>query len=103
MTDRVHAFLIFAPGPRPPFSSVAEHLWGKGCDFDSDGDSANPDARDWTELTVTRRPQYVERVDVGPVEGYPTLVLRVRSDRKALAEKAAKFIAKYTGGRLQAE
>jgi hypothetical protein len=48
-------FLLTSPGSRPPFYRVAQHLWGAGCNFDSDGDSDFPDARDWTELTVVLR------------------------------------------------
>src|SRR5688572_13636966 len=44
-----HAVQIKAPGPRPEFYRIAEHLWGAGCNVDSDGDSCSPDDHDWTE------------------------------------------------------
>ena len=94
-------FLLIAPGPRPPFTRVAEHLWGRGCDFDSDGNSSAPDARDWTELTVALRARGVQRVDIDPVGGYPRLTLQVTSDQRKLALKAAKFLAAYTGAALR--
>lgn len=103
MDRHTFRFLLIAPGPRPPFRAVAERLWGRDCDFDSDGNSSTADARDWTELSIALRPECVERVDVEPVSGYPRLVLRIMSDRKELARRAAKFLATYTGGRLREE
>lgn len=95
-----HVFHLVNPGPRPPFPMVAEHLWGPDCDFDSDGDSVQPDVRDWTELTLTLRPAYDQRVDVDPVEGEMNLTLQIRSTDGSLAEKAAEFLAAYSGGML---
>jgi hypothetical protein len=103
MEQRAFSFLLIGPGPRPPFPAVAERLWGKGCDFDSDGNSSTAHARDWTELSIALRPECVERVDITPVSGYSRLVLRIVSDRKGLASRAAKFLANYCGGRLQEE
>jgi hypothetical protein len=103
MERQTFRFLLIAPGPRPQVHAVAEHLWGKGCDIDSDGDSSSPDARDWTELYVALRPECVEWVDIAPVSGYPRLVLRIKSDRKDLARRVGKFLARHTGGRLQEE
>ncbi|TBO27462.1 hypothetical protein EYS42_16810 [Aquabacterium lacunae] len=88
---------IVAPGPRPAYYKVAEHLWGTGCDFDSDGDSAQPDDPSWTELTVTLRGQSSERVDIDPVSLQP-LVLKVRAAHVALCRRAAAFVASYAGG-----
>jgi hypothetical protein len=31
------------PGPRPAYYLVADHLWGRGCNIDSDGNGATPD------------------------------------------------------------
>jgi hypothetical protein len=94
-------FQIRNPGPRPRFSTVAEHLWGPGVDFDSDGNSRTPDDREWTELTVTRRPMEAERVDVDPVSVMP-LTLKVVSASRDLALRAAQFLATATGGTLAA-
>lgn len=84
-------FRIHAPGPRPPFLLVAEHLWGAGIDFDSDGDSRTPDDPNWTELTVIRRGESSERVDVDPVSESP-LVLKVVSESRDLALRLANFL-----------
>lgn len=89
-------FRVTNPGPRPPFGFLAEHLWGAGVDFDSDGNSVTPDDRDWTELTVIRRDASAERVDIYPLEG-ATLVLRVVSDSRGLAFRAASFLAHESG------
>lgn len=99
-------FILRAPGPRPPYYQVAEHLWGSGCKFDSDGNSDHPNATDWTELTVTRRPApneqdfaETERVDIDPVGARP-LVLAIASDNANLARKAAEFLHRQAGGEL---
>jgi hypothetical protein len=70
----VFEFLIEIPGPRPPFGALAEHLWGLGVDFDSDGDSVTAEDPNWTELTVTRLPDYTERVDIDPVSQVPLVL-----------------------------
>ena len=94
-------FRIRNPGPRPPFATVAEHLWGTGVDFDSDGDSRTPDDPNWTELTVIRRDAR-ERIDIDPVEEAP-LTLQVVSESRELGLQAATFLAHVTGGHLVEE
>ncbi len=100
-------FLLSAPGPRPPYYRVAEHLWGEGCDFDSDGDSSEPAATDWTELTVTLRgkaweqdAEIEERVDIDPVDADGLLVLAIKSDNETLARRTAEFLQGTAGGKL---
>jgi hypothetical protein len=68
-------------------------------DFDSDGDSASPDDRQWTELTVERRRPPLERVDIDPISETP-LVLKVTASSAALARLAAEFLKEQTGGQL---
>ncbi len=93
-------FLIKSPGPRPPFPEVAYHLWGRGADFDSDGNSITPGDRDWTELDIALRPAYTERVSVTPISEDP-LVLEVSSESLQLARSAAEFLAKSTGASIE--
>jgi len=93
-------YLLTASGPRPPYYSLAEHLWGAGCDFDSDGDSKEPDATDWTELTVILRSAPEQRVDIDPVDDQELLVLAIRSDCEELARRAAEFLQREAGGEL---
>lgn len=84
------------PGTRPAFSDVALYLWGD-VDFDTDG---NADTHpNWTELTITRRPDYDKRVDMDPASEDP-LVLKIRSSTPGLARKAAEFLARSCGGDL---
>jgi len=85
---------VVHPGPRPPIVRVAEHLWGVGVDFDSDGNSSQPNDTLWTELTLQRRPSYDQRVDVDPTSQDP-LVLRVASDDAILTYKVANYLAEY--------
>lgn len=86
-------------GPRPSFVEVAEHLWGPGVDFDSDGDSTSPDDRRWKELTVELRTSPSERVDIDPVSETP-LILKVVASSHSLAQRAAEFLRDRTNGRL---
>jgi hypothetical protein len=81
---------------------VAEHLWGPGVDFDSDGNSATPDDPSWTELTVMLRKTPEERVDVDLASEAP-LVLKVVSESRELALRTATFLTETTGGRLVPE
>lgn len=96
-----YSFRVFVEvrGPRPPLDAVIDHLWGVGTDVDSDGDSRTADDREWTELWVAKRPECSEVVSVSPESETP-LVLEVASDSKDLAERAAKFIARETNGRV---
>lgn len=87
------------PGPRPPFLTLAEHLWGPGCNIDSDGDSRSPADTMWTEFTAILRPDREIRVDIDPVSLQP-LVLCIRASSMELAEKAALFLVHSSGGTL---
>ncbi len=92
---------IVEPGPRPHYCRVAEHLWGAGCNIDSDGNSQTPEDTQWTELTIELRGGDGQRVDIDPVSTEP-LVLQVRSSSLRLAEEVAKFIADHAGGATEA-
>lgn len=100
----MHSFYLISPGPRRPYYSVAEHLWGAGCNIDSDGDSDTPDSSDWTELTLILRSGLEDgpRVDVVPLDG-PLPILWIRSDEEALAGRAAAFLLEKAGGTLSRE
>ena len=91
------ARFLAEPGPRPPFSDLAEYLWGKGVDFDSDGNSTFPQDGSWTELTIQRRPDYLERVDIDPVSVHP-LVLKVYSSSEDMVERVVRFLEQSCGG-----
>lgn len=88
---------LIDPGPRPPCHEVAQQLWGDR-DFDSDGDSNSPDATDWTELTVSLRPECIERIDIDPVRSPGGLVLCIRSESEDLVRRTADFLVQRTGG-----
>jgi hypothetical protein len=94
--SNIEVRLISNPGPRPPFRELAHYLWGE-VDFDSDG-NADVDPN-WTELTLTRRPNYDERVDIDPVSENP-LVLKIISSTPGLAQKTAEYLVKICGGEL---
>ena len=97
MQSERYELRVQANGPRPAIAEVAEHLWGAGVDFDSDGDSASPDDRHWTELTLERRVPPAERVDIDPVSETP-LVLKVVSSSPMLAQRTAAFLRDKTNG-----
>jgi len=90
-------WLLSNPGTRPPIEEVAHHLWGDA-NFDSDG-NADTHYSNWTELTVIRRPDYDERVDIDPVSDNP-LVLKICSSTPGPARRAAEFLAHSCGGVL---
>lgn len=76
---------------RPPFWKIAEHLWGAGCNIDSDGNSRTPDDEEWTELTLSLRGQHGQHVSVDPLPDDPS-TLAIRSSNPALAEKVAAIL-----------
>ena len=87
---------ISNPGIRPPFRDLANYLWGD-VDFDSDGNAdVNPN---WTELTLIRRPNYDERIDIDPASENP-LVFKIRSSTPGLAQKTAEYLIRICGGEI---
>lgn len=93
-------YYLISPGKRPQWETVAHHLWGNECDFDSDGNANEALAGGWTELTVSLRPECKERVDVDPIDNNQPLVLVVQSESAKLAKKAALFLQSRSGGML---
>lgn len=84
-------YYLISPGERPRSISVAPHLWGNDCDFDSDGNDDEAPVGGWTELTVALRPECEERIDIDPIDDKEPLVLAIRSESADLAKKAASF------------
>lgn len=87
--------------PLPAFYCIAEHLWGTGCDVDSDGDCAGSDDRQWTELTLSLRGISGERIDIDPLSLMP-LTLVIRSSHATLCQRAADYIVSVSGGTIGA-
>ena len=86
-----HVVRIRATTSRPAFWKLAEHLWGTGCDIDSDGDSRTPDDEEWPELTLSLRGKPDQHVTVDPLPEEPS-TLAVRSTDPGLAKKAAAYL-----------
>lgn len=84
-------FYINPTTDRPEFYLVAEHLWGKNVNIDSDGNSTDPADKKWTELTIINRSEPGQRIDIDPVQTEP-LILKVVGP-EALAKKAAIYLA----------
>jgi hypothetical protein len=93
-------YYLISPGERPHSISVARHLWGNECDFDSDGNDDEALVGGWTELTVALRPECEERVDVDPIDDREPMVLVIRSEFADLAKKAALFLQSHSGREL---
>jgi hypothetical protein len=91
---------LISPGPRPFFGDVAYHLWGAGCDCDTDGDAYDSLTDSWTELTVSLRPDCEQQVDIDPLDDLQPLVLVIRSKHESLAREAAIFLQSSAGGEL---
>lgn len=86
-----HVVHVSATGRRPAYWKLAAHLWGAGCNIDSDGNSQTPDDEEWTELTLSLRGEPGQVVTIDPVAEKPS-TLAVRSADPALAEKVAAFL-----------
>lgn len=82
---------VSAAGRRPAYWKLAAHLWGPGCNIDSDGNSRTPDDEEWTELTLFLRGEPGQFVTVDPIADQPA-TLAIRSPDATLAEKAAAFL-----------
>jgi hypothetical protein len=98
-----HEYIIHLrePGPRPAYYLVAHHLWGAGCNIDSDGDSATPEDTNWTELSLfLRGAPASEQVHVDPVSELP-LILKIRSPSEELCKRVAKYLNSTSGGVLE--
>ena len=95
-----HLLHIVSPGERPPYYQVACHLWGQGCDIDSDGDSSTPESKLWTELTLVLRSDQTQRVDIDPLMLDP-LVLVVRSTHESLCKRVAEYVTSKSGGEIR--
>lgn len=93
-------FLLHGPGPRPAFYLVAEHLWGTGCNVDSDGDSRSAADDQWTELTLILRADSTQRLDIDPLSATP-LVLAISASRIELGRQAGEFLQARCGGTLE--
>lgn len=100
MTSRpsssTHVVHISSAGRRPAYWKLAAHLWGAGCNIDSDGNSQTPDDEEWTELTLSLRGAPGQHVTVDPIPGEAS-TLAVRSADPTLAEKVAAFLSDSRG------
>lgn len=97
-------YYLVGPGPRPPFYRIPQHLWGKDCNFDSDGDSyPDPHTTQWTWLYAALRPDCKEVLNVNAIETAPRLVLAISSNSEQLAQRAAMFLRDEAGGVLKDE
>ena len=86
-----HVVHISAAGRRPAYWKLAAHLWGAGCNIDSDGNSRTPDDEEWTELTLCLRGTPGQVVSADPLVDEPS-TLAVRSADPVLAQKVAAFL-----------
>lgn len=69
----------------PPFYKIAEFLWGKNANVDSDGNSETPEDRRWSELTLILREDESQRIDIDPIADDPKkLVVRANSNELLL-------------------
>ncbi|MCS4249970.1 hypothetical protein [Pseudomonas sp. BIGb0164] len=87
---------ITPEGLLPDFYSIAEHLWGIGCNVDSEGDCTRSDRRQWTELTLSLRGTSGERIDIDPLSLKP-LTLVIRSSHATLCQRVADYIVSVSG------
>lgn len=74
-SSSTHVVYVSAAGRRPAYWKLAAHLWGPGCNIDSDGNSRTPDDEEWTKLTLSLRGepgQFVTVVEtpISPLTAY---------------------------------
>ncbi len=103
LEDRPHVYIFYvtAPGERPFYGLMQDFVWADSLalDTDTDGDSYPADSTTWTELTMITRDARKERFDIDPVQETP-LILKVYSEKKYLAARAAYALAISTGGQV---
>ena len=80
-------------GALPPYYEIAYSLWGKAADFDSDGNSYDPESRTWTELSLILRSDKNQRIDIDPTADQNRLELKTTSIE--LKEKVIEFLQNY--------
>ncbi len=85
-------------GALPPYYEIAEYLWGKDPNIDSDGDSYVPESTNWTELTLILRSDETQRIDIDPIEGRNALMLKTTSEE--LKTKVISFLKDHGSTKL---
>lgn len=80
-------------GELPAYYKIAQALWGKAADFDSDGNSSNPESISWNELTLILRSDESQRIEIDPIKGKNKLLLKTTS--KVLKEGVINYLRGY--------
>ncbi|MCW5300534.1 hypothetical protein DXT88_20395 [Herbaspirillum lusitanum] len=87
-----------SPGDRPAYYKIADFLWGKAANIDSDGDSSHPDDTQWTEVSlILRSGNKQDQVHVDLVSVTP-LVLKIRSPDSEITKRVAAYLQEVAGG-----
>ncbi|MFL9880572.1 hypothetical protein PQR63_19405 [Herbaspirillum rhizosphaerae] len=87
-----------SPGDRPAYYKIADYLWGKAANIDSDGNSSHPDDTQWTEVSlILRSGNERDQVHVDSVSVTP-LVLEIRSPDEEITKRAAAYLQEVAGG-----
>lgn len=81
---------------RPDYRVMISLLWGDFEEVDTDGEGVNPAERDWTDLSVIRRSDDAQRIDIISVHREP-LVLEISSPHPAIPPVIAYFLVHETG------
>jgi hypothetical protein len=81
-------------GALPEYYAIAEYLWGKGVNIDSDGNSPYPESLCWTELTLILREDESQRVDIDPHDTLENTLI-ASSTSRSLLERVDTFLRQY--------
>ncbi len=92
--SRMEEIEIHIIGELPEFTKIAENLWGPDTDYDSDGDAINPKSISWSELTLIRRSDESQRIDIDPVNQNPKHLV-VRSVSLELVQRVISYLQQY--------
>jgi hypothetical protein len=105
--DYEHVFYLSAPGPRPPYGEVVDHVYGIGSNVDTEGDSYPAQSTEWTELYMQLRPPLDDLHRKNPLVQVwmdeDKKVMCVGSDDEALAVRTATYLADRTGATMTSE
>jgi hypothetical protein len=75
-----------------PYSGrVVDAVWGKGCDFDSEGDFDHRHPESWRELQARLRPDLKEEIDIHVPTEDPDLI-QIQATHESILKKATDFL-----------
>ena len=88
-------FYLKVDNLRPDYRTIISLLWSDFEDVDVEEDEMNPAVRDWKRVTISRRADDQQRVEVSTANVNP-LIMEITSPNAAIASVVAYFLASET-------